>query len=418
MLTLYKVIPERLEYYLEVTRAGTPGLFYERDGYWRSPGISGVDTSAVILGERLLGLGSGIDPRTRRVLNVFQRQVRTCALDMTFAAPKGVSMLFALGNDRTRQAVELAQRNSVLETMDFVDRKIISVSRRVAGVRNLRHARTIDQAIFEHRTSRALDPHLHSHVLVPNLASDDAVCWSAFDFRPLFVHVGLLGSLYRSGLRHHLSATLGVRWREIQPGWYDLAGLSPPMIRSFSRRRQEIFEEVADLGLSSNRATAIAAGRSRSPRSLGVSYDELLEGWRVRAHRLGISTSRLEEVTGNRQVQATDPYLQMTSVIADLGAKRQEVMLVELLQRLANSARSGTSIADLEAGIERAVASRVIGVPRDLWPYGPRRTRLSERERVPQSARSLWNVRTGPQGLQVSRPISPGRTGRLGQIMA
>jgi len=412
MLTLYKVIPQRLEYYLEVTGAGTPGPFYERDGYWRSPGEQSVDTSSAIAGEHLLGLGEGIDPKTGRMLNVFQRQVQTCALDMTFAAPKGVSMLFALGSDQARAAIELAQRNSVFETMDFVDRKIISVSRRIAGVRNLRRARTIDQAVFEHRTSRALDPHLHSHVLVPNLASDDQVCWSAFDFRPLYIHVGLLGSLYRSGLRHHLSSSLGVRWREIQPGWYDLEGLSPPMIRAFSQRRQEIFNEIADRGLLSHRATMIAAGRTRSVRKLGVGYDELLEGWRTRAHRLGISTSRLEEMTGNRQIKGDELEQQMERMIARFGANRERVTLFELLHRLADGVRSGTSVAELESGVERAIASQLIPVPHDLWPYGPRRGRVVDRERLPhvvKSARAITSERHERSGARLShaRPQEP-----------
>lgn len=397
MLTLYKVVPQRLEYYLEVTKEGTPGPFYERDGYWRSPGGPIGDTSAVISSERLLGLGRGIDPRTGKVLNLFQRQVQTCAIDLTFAAPKGVSMLFALGNDDTRSTIERAQRNSVFETMDFVDRKIISVSRRVAGVRNIRRARTIDQAVFEHRTSRSLDPHLHSHVLIPNLASDNQMCWSALDFRPLFVHVGLLGSLYRSGLRHHLSASLGVRWREIQPGWYDLEGISPPMIRAFSQRRQEIFNEISDLGLSSHRATMIAAGRSRSARQLGVGYDELLEGWRTRAFRLGISTSRLEQMTGNRQVHRDELQHQMALAIASYGANRKEVLLFDLLRRVADSARAGTSVAELESGIEHAATFRVIPVPRDLWPYGPRRIRATDRERFAEIAKSAQVIAPGRQ---------------------
>lgn len=388
MLTLYKVVPQRLEYYLEATKERSPGLFYEREGYWRVPGKPTADTSAVITSERLLGLGRGIDPRTGEVLNRFQRQVQTCAIDLTFAAPKGVSMLFALGNDHTRSTIESAQRNSVFETMDFVDRKIISVSRRVAGVRNLRRARTIDQAVFEHRTSRSLDPHLHSHVLIPNLASDDQVCWSAFDLRPIFVYVSLLGALYRSGLRHHLSRSLGVRWREIQPGWYDLEGISPPMIRAFSQRQQEIFNEISDLGLSSHRATMIAAGRSRSARKFGVGYEELLETWRTRAYRLGISTSRLEEMTGNRQVQSDEIQHQLAQAISNCGANREEIMLFDLLRGLAEGTRAGISVGELESGVESAVTSRMIPVPRDLWPYGPKRGRATDRDRFVQIVKS------------------------------
>lgn len=380
MLTLYRVVPARLEYYLEVTSAGTPGPFYERAGYWRVPGALTADPSAVIDSDRLLGLGRGIDPRTGEVRNRYQDRVRTCALDLTFAAPKGVSVLGVLGDDEVRAAIADAQRKSVFETMDFVDRKIISVSRRVDGIRTMRRARTIDQALFEHRVSRSLDPHLHSHVLIPNLASDDQRCWSALDLRPPYVHVGLLGSLYRSGLRSHLSESLGVHWREIRPGWYDLEGLSPPMVRAFSQRRQQIVNELADRGLSSHRATEIAAGHSRPARGFAFSYGELLETWRTRAHRLGISSARLEELTGRRQIEREELHRQVDRAISAVGARAPEVMLFHLLREVADGARSGSSVGDLERAVERAVASRVISAPRELWPYGPRRGRTGGRE--------------------------------------
>ncbi|HUY06474.1 MAG TPA: MobF family relaxase [Acidimicrobiales bacterium] len=379
MLRLYKVLPAHLEYYLGVTRERTSGPFYERDGYWREPRARQADISAVVAGDRLLGLGRGVDPKTGAVLNRFQRQVQICALDATFAVPKGVSVLHALGSDRTREAIEYAQRSSVFEAMDFADRKIISVRRTTEGVRRASRALTVSQAVFEHRTSRSNDPHLHSHVLIPNLASDDEKVWSAIDLRPLYVHVGLLGSLYRSGLRHQLSRLLGVRWREIQPGWYDLEGLSPPMIRAFSQRRAEILREVANLGFASHRATEIAAGHSRSARKLVLGYDELLEIWRTRAFRLGISSARLEEMTGNRQLPGDERHHRLALEIVRIVSGRDEVKLFELLRRLADGSRIGSSVLELETSIDLAVSSRTIPLPRDLWPYGPRGSRVGER---------------------------------------
>src|SRR6185312_15707903 len=66
-------------------------------------------------------------------------------------------------------------------------------------------------AAFRHRSSRAGDPHLHTHVVVANLTKGPEGRWSAPDGRPLYVWATALGSLYRAELRAEL-ARLGIEW--------------------------------------------------------------------------------------------------------------------------------------------------------------------------------------------------------------
>ena len=68
-------------------------------------------------------------------------------------------------------------------------------------------------AAFRHRTSRAGDPHLHTHVLVANTVRGPDGKWRTLDFRHVYAHAKTAGYLYEAHLRHLLTERLGVEWR-------------------------------------------------------------------------------------------------------------------------------------------------------------------------------------------------------------
>ena len=59
---------------------------------------------------------------------------------------------------------------------------------------------------FRHRTSRAGDPHLHTHVLVANAVRGTDGRWSTVDARHLYWHSKTAGYLYEAHLRSELTA--------------------------------------------------------------------------------------------------------------------------------------------------------------------------------------------------------------------
>jgi conjugative relaxase-like TrwC/TraI family protein len=376
MLRLYKVEPQRLDYYLTVTATESVSPFFESDGYWLGKG----KVSGPVARNQLVEVVLGRDHATGGSLNPYQSRVRFCAFDATFAAPKTVSVLHALGDPEVRSAIEMSHRRSVQEVMQFVARRLIVVSRGQGDDRILMRGSSLPQAVFEHRTSRSLDPHLHSHVLVPNVATADGKRWSALDARPIFVHAALLGSLYRASLRRQLSIAAGVCWREIRPGWYDVVGLSPPMIRLFSHRSSEIFAEMTRQGYTSSKAAAITSARLRVQRDLTLGYDELRARWQQRAFRAGISPSRLQEMTGGRQPEAEEHARRQSDAIRANARHGQTVS--GMLRGVADQLREGVNVRDVETDIDHAVQSGAIVAPTDLWPFGPRGSHRSGPKRT------------------------------------
>jgi Ti-type conjugative transfer relaxase TraA len=153
-------------------------------------------------------------------------------------------------------------------------------------------------AAFRHRTSRADDPLLHTHVLMANLArtSDDGV-WRTLDSRKLFAHAKTAGVLYQAQLRHELTTRLGVAWQQVSNGHADIDGVDRELIETFSQRRAAIVAHMAARGESSAAAAQTATLATRAAKDGHRSEAELREAWSRRAAAAGVEPGWHETLT-------------------------------------------------------------------------------------------------------------------------
>jgi hypothetical protein len=98
--------------------------------------------------------------------------VRRAGIDVTVSAPKSVSILYGLGPSHVSAAVRQAHQMAVGEALDYLE-AVAGHGLRGHHGDGQRATRIGTQgwivAGFEHRTSRAGDPQLHTHLVVPNL---------------------------------------------------------------------------------------------------------------------------------------------------------------------------------------------------------------------------------------------------------
>ena len=125
---------------------------------------------------------------------------RVPGFDLTFSAPKSVSVLFGIGDDELRGAIRDAHDRAVAEALGYVERAAACHAARAGGVHVIA-GRGLVAAAFRHRTSRAGDPQLHTHVLVANLVLGADGRWSALDGRRIYAHAKTAGYLYEARLR-------------------------------------------------------------------------------------------------------------------------------------------------------------------------------------------------------------------------
>tara|TARA_R110002073_G_scaffold230600_4_gene391693 strand:+ start:528 stop:1625 length:1098 start_codon:yes stop_codon:yes gene_type:complete len=93
---------------------------------------------------------------------------RQLGWDLTFNAPKSVSVIWAYAPEALRRNVQYAHDQAVAGAFHFASAHA-AIARRGAGGNKV-EACGLVAAAFRHGTSRALDPHLHTHLVVPNIS--------------------------------------------------------------------------------------------------------------------------------------------------------------------------------------------------------------------------------------------------------
>ena len=165
--------------------------------------------------------------------------------DLTFCAPKSVSVLHLLAPRELGTAAVAAHAAAVADALAYLERNGLGVRRSRSGeVQHLAATGTV-AAGFVHRTSRALDPHLHSHVVTANVAQGVDGTWSSLDSRRLFLHRRATGAVYDAALRHHLRRRPAWHGTGVRPVVGEVAGVDPVLRRLFSQRAASIDEHVA-----------------------------------------------------------------------------------------------------------------------------------------------------------------------------
>ncbi|SPM41921.1 AAA family ATPase [Mycobacterium numidiamassiliense] len=223
-------------------------------------------------------------------------------IDMTFCAPKSVSLLRAFGDDVVQKAVLDAHNSGVREAMEYVHQHAgyTRVHNNRTGRKDLQRLPGVVAAAYQHETSRAGDPHLHTHVIVPNKQPRTDGKLGAVDTDSLWHESKAGGVIYQATLRRALAQSLGAEWSLIDPhtGMAELVGIDPEVIKAHSRRSTQLREWaegnliLIDGPTQGQLAIAQKATRPRKPE--GMSWAELRQQWRAdpRGYRLDIDAQR------------------------------------------------------------------------------------------------------------------------------
>ncbi|HTZ07785.1 MAG TPA: MobF family relaxase, partial [Acidimicrobiales bacterium] len=345
------------DYYLEVA-AGPGGTGVEAAGRWVGRGSGAFGLEGTVDGDALGALLRGDDPGGGGRLGPSHDRVTVAGFDLSFCAPKSVSLLEALGPPEVATEVRAAHDTAVGAALDYVERRALAVRRRHDGVPVPVEVEAVAGAGFVHRTSRALDPHLHTHVVLANLGRDRQGRYSALDGRGVYAHAGAADALYHVQLRHELTSRLGVGWGPLRRGRADVAGIGPEVRAAFSRRSAAIAAHLAQRGLEGPRANAIAGHATRPDRDPTRSADELRPGWARRARAAGLSPARLEGVL-DRVARAEPgwPGDGVTAVAAGLARRGGTVTRRDVVRQACTLATAGAPAARVEAAADGLMAS-------------------------------------------------------------
>ena len=266
----------------------------EAPGVWMGRWSPSLGVAGMVEADALRALIDGNDPTTGSPLLVGLRERTVKAFDLTFSAPKSVSVLWALGSEPVADVVMGAHREAVATALGFLEERAALARIQVDGVR--RHVPTEGWAVagFVHRTSRAGDPQLHTHCLVPNVVRrEDGRC-VAIAARPMFVWARAAGSIYQAELQRLLSLRLGVEWQPDRNNTREIAGFTPEVLRTFSKRTVEIEAELEATGARYEspalrmRADDEASLATRPAKDHTATPETLFGRWQAEAAEVGL----------------------------------------------------------------------------------------------------------------------------------
>lgn len=211
--------------------------------------------------------------------------------DLTFSAPKSVSVYWAMAPAGVRQTIQQCQLDAVTCGIQYLEREA-SFSRRGKGGCHLEHAGIV-VAAFDHCTSRALDPQLHTHAIVLNIATRADGTTGALESKPLYEHKMAAGAIYRAQLAHLLQERLGLETVRERTS-FEIARVPNKLCEYFSKRRAEIVKRLGEKAMESASAAAVAAIETREPKDVVPPRSELLAQWQQVGARFGFTLERAE----------------------------------------------------------------------------------------------------------------------------
>jgi conjugative relaxase-like TrwC/TraI family protein len=308
VLSIGKLGQGQEAYYVETVAAGAEEYYVgagEAPGPWTGRSAARLGLTGEVDGADLAALLGHLAPSTGEPLTAGLSAPKVAGFDLTFCAPKSVSLRWAFGSRDVAADVVAAHEAAVAAAFAVMEGEAARVRRGKAGCRGL-DAEGLVAAAFRHRTSRAGDPHLHTHAVVANIGFlDEDGRWSALDARPLYRWAQAVGYLYEAHLRHELSRRLGVGWGPVRRGIADLAGTPRPAIDAFSTRRQEILEHLEAHGVAGGRAAQVATYATRRAKGSVPPTGDLRERWAAHAFALGLDLAAVGDPAAHMDYGAT-----------------------------------------------------------------------------------------------------------------
>ena len=409
MLSISKMSSGSAWYYTTLAREDYYLKGGEPPGIWWGSGAADLGLSGQVGSAELKALYQGFAPDGRQLVQNAGSKDRQSGWDLTFSAPKPVSTLWSQGDADLRHEIQAAHLEVVKTALAYVQEEVALTRRGKAGI-DKESARLI-VAIYEHGTSRELDPNLHSHALVMNACKREDGTDGTILSKPFYQHKLAAGALYRAELAAQLVTRLGVRCGLDERGFaFLIEGVSQELNKIFSKRREAIERRLESRGLESASAAAVSALATRMIKGEIPSREKLFPMWRAVGKALGFDPG---QALGreHRTINSLPEFEKVLhESLENITASEGHFTKKELLRQVSIQAQgrclSGSFIrAQLREALEHSKEIRALGDWRGDFRYTTRSVLDLEKELI-KSADSLKEKRVhGASDKIIARAI-------------
>ena len=166
--------------------------------------------------------------------------------DLTFSAPKSVSIVWASSDAATQKAISEAQQRAVERAMQYAADSGAFVQRHGKNGAEKTAYGDIAVATFEHSSNRNGEPHLHTHAVVANISTNSKTV--DYDTR----WQAAIDAVYKAELSAELQS-LGYQVERTERA-FEINGVPDALQRDLSTRHQQIDRRAAETGKNTEAA--------------------------------------------------------------------------------------------------------------------------------------------------------------------
>lgn len=317
MVSPGRVTAQSIDYYSDKVASSAEEYFSgrgEADGTWLGSGALKLGLKEEFVSQKMFEtIFSGKTPKGEYLADHFSRKT-VLAVDMTFSAPKSVSVLWALAPARIRHEIEAAHEVAVQAGFAHLERECAWGRQGKGGVRKV-EGQGLTAAAYRHRTSRDADPQLHTHVLVANFVEFPDGTYGSLDTARFWHQAPTLTALYHRELRKEMTQRLGVGWGEAKHGMADIADFPSELKELFSKRHQQIVRAAGDFGRDNPWTRQLQTILTR--RSKKVAKHKMFDDWTEEAAAAGYQPADVLALC-NRAKLATATAPQIAAAISKI----------------------------------------------------------------------------------------------------
>jgi conjugative relaxase-like TrwC/TraI family protein len=221
-------------------------------------------------GNQIIKNGHGKDSKKQ-----YQSKHRA-AIDIALSAPKSVSITaLHCGHNKIIEA----HQNAVQQTITEIEQEFIKARETKTGKTQVIDASGLF-ATFNHSTSRANDPQLHTHVLIMNMCIAGNKYKAVFNDL-IYKNQRYINNYYQQSLASELMKA-GYQIEIQKNGNFEIKGVSEKVIKQFSKRTDEIekqLRQMSDSQLNEAQRRNKATIESRQDKDRTIDKAQLKAKW-------------------------------------------------------------------------------------------------------------------------------------------
>jgi conjugative relaxase-like TrwC/TraI family protein len=274
---------EHSDYYDEARRV---------QGEWHGQGAELLGLRGEVTREQFEAVREGLHPETGEFLrprhsadridaNGSEQSKGRSLYDLTFSAPKSVSIQALVGGDeRLIAAHDKAVREALAEAENYAAARV-----RLNGANEDRATANWIVAAYRHDTSRELDPQLHTHAVTANLTFDGVEGrWKALQASGLYERRAYLTEIYRNALaREVFGLGYEIERRRDSKGrdhGFEIRGVSDVLLEKYSVRSAQRDAAIERFTVEhgrkpTNNEVAVLVRESRADKLAEISTERL-----------------------------------------------------------------------------------------------------------------------------------------------